>query len=279
MELRYLTISPAAMVQQLALSTLRYGYRYYVSGMLPQGKDPFAFDQRIIEKYDLQITDYNRRQRAALGKANMKFFRCGQFFLLLATEGQHRFKELEHRSIRCAQTPGTWRRRLRWSPDREFEFAPIVVPAVELGRAKGNRPRYEVSYVRRGYEKKTDAERDAFKTAVAAWKASGRKGKKPSHGKKAEGWVSRVSIERQCYRSLQSHYLNIATKRSHESLTKMLLSLPFEPYAPVQQQLHRLVRAINNKRKQCGIRELLDANEAIRWERKQLTPFVQGIAA
>ncbi len=282
MELRYLVSSPAALVQQLALSTLRYGYRYFVTGMLPERKDPVAFDERIIAKYDIAITDWRRRERLARGLANVKYLRCDRFFLLIASDGHHQFKELEAKTLRCAQGDGAWRRRLTYIPDRFVVSAPIIVPTEtptaphrKNGKAVGHLPAYEVSFVRRGYQRKCDAERDAYQSAIAAWKASGMKSRRPSKGKRAEGWVSRVAIERRTYKQLRSHFLNIATKRSRETLTREFRDLQFAPYAPVREQLLRLVKDVNQRRKTAGIRDtqLLEYRQALRLKRTQLVVF------
>src|ERR1700689_5209260 len=86
-------------VQQLACCYLRHGYWWYVCGWIPEGKDPVAVDLKLIEKYDIAVSESTRARRKKLGRANMQYIRCGRFFVLLATNGSHPFKGEEQSSI------------------------------------------------------------------------------------------------------------------------------------------------------------------------------------
>jgi hypothetical protein len=66
-------------------------------------------------------------------------------------------------------------------------------------------------------------------------------------------WHSRVQIEREKYTQLKAYFLDVAAKRSPESLGRELFNLPFEPYAPVRQQLLNLLRLINKARRAAGL--------------------------
>jgi hypothetical protein len=63
---------------------------------------------------------------------------------------------------------------------------------------------------------------------------------------------SRVQIERERYAEPKAYFLDIAAKRSAESLGRELYDLPFEPYAPVRQQLLNLLRLVNKARQAAG---------------------------
>jgi hypothetical protein len=89
-------------VQQLAVSYVRNGYFFYVPGTIPEGKDPKATDERIIQKYGIDASKWTRWKRKRAGLANIQYIRFVRFFVLLATEGEHRFfvEEPDIRDIR-----------------------------------------------------------------------------------------------------------------------------------------------------------------------------------
>ena len=93
----YETTSVGGFVQQLAAHCLPHGYRYYVSGLLPEGKDYRAIDARIITKYDIPANKWERYRRKKAGEVNLRYLRHGRQFLLIATGpwGQHPFFESE----------------------------------------------------------------------------------------------------------------------------------------------------------------------------------------
>jgi len=82
-------------VQQVAVSYVGQGYWFYVSGIIPKGKDPAAVDAKLIARYGIDITKWARARRKRAGLGNMQYLRHGRFFVLLATHGQHPFFEDE----------------------------------------------------------------------------------------------------------------------------------------------------------------------------------------
>lgn len=103
---RCITTSPAGLVQQVAVSYLRHGYWFYVSGRIKPGKDPMALDRKLIEKYQIAISERERTARKRRGLANMQYIRYQNWFLLLATEGHHQFKQEERNQLRdCRRVP------------------------------------------------------------------------------------------------------------------------------------------------------------------------------
>ena len=77
-------------VQQLAVAYLTHGYWFYVVGRIPQGKDPRAIDAKLLARYDVACSRWARTRRKQAGLANVQYLRCGRFFVLLASHGQHR---------------------------------------------------------------------------------------------------------------------------------------------------------------------------------------------
>lgn len=98
--------SVAGFVQQLAVAYVGHGYWFYVTGEIPERKDPAAVDEKLIDKYGLAIGKTARARRKAGGFANVQYLRYGRIFVLLATHGRHEFFEEEQQFIRdIRETP------------------------------------------------------------------------------------------------------------------------------------------------------------------------------
>ena len=90
----------------LAVCYLRHGYWYYVTGQIPDHKDPESVDRKLIAKYEIDITERQRAHRKQRGLANMQYIRFDRWFLLLITDGHHPFKQQEKGQIRdCRRHP------------------------------------------------------------------------------------------------------------------------------------------------------------------------------
>jgi len=100
MEYRCVTTSVEGFVQQLAVAYITHGYWFYVTGEIPEGKDPTAVDAKLIERYGIAISKWARCRRKKQGLANMQYLRHERFFVLLATKGRHEFFERERESFR-----------------------------------------------------------------------------------------------------------------------------------------------------------------------------------
>jgi hypothetical protein len=81
----------------------------------------------------------------------------------------------------------------------------------------------------------------------------------------------RVRIGRDRHTDLKALFLELATRRTPDQLAAMLYNLPFEPYAPVRQQLLNLLRLINKKRKAAGLATL--PPKCLRYRRRIVKPF------
>lgn len=92
MKYRYLAASSEGVVQLIAASYLRHGYYWYVTGTIPVGKSPLAIDQKLIDKYQIDITEWARSQRRKRGLANVQYIRFNEWFILLVTAGHHQLK-------------------------------------------------------------------------------------------------------------------------------------------------------------------------------------------
>ena len=95
MKYRCVASSPEGLVQQVAVSYLRHGYWWYITGRIPVSKDPADVDRKLVAKYGIDISERQRSARKSRGLANMQYIRYQDWFLLLVTEGNHPFKTLE----------------------------------------------------------------------------------------------------------------------------------------------------------------------------------------
>lgn len=86
-------------VQQIAVSLVLHGYYFYVTGKIPERKDPRTVDAKLIDRYDLAISKFTRCRAKRRGTAGVQYLRHGHFFVLMATEGRHEFFNLERKLI------------------------------------------------------------------------------------------------------------------------------------------------------------------------------------
>ena len=123
-------------IQQIAVSFVLHGYRYFVVGRIPEKREPKTVDATLIERYELDISKWTRARRRKAGAASVQYLRHGRVFVLIATEGEHRFLERERvRDIRekplvcfgyrisCYQRPnGRWHPSVRIAPRRFMQL-------------------------------------------------------------------------------------------------------------------------------------------------------------
>lgn len=88
-------------VQQLATNLVNKGYWWYFAGRIPERKDPAAVDAKLIVRYGLELSKFQRARQKKNGHANVAYLRHGRFYVLLATAGQHPiFEEHFMRDVR-----------------------------------------------------------------------------------------------------------------------------------------------------------------------------------
>ncbi len=207
-------------VQVLASNYLPHGYWFYVSGIVPEGKDPERVDEKLIERYGVATSRQGRVRRKHAGLANLHYLRFGRFWLLLATHGRHEFFSREQSNLKDARkTP------------------------IQFGG-------YSISVKRGGHVRKSGP------NSAAA----------PDSRLRV-----RVQIAREVYRELKAWFLEIATRRSPEALRRELFKVPFEPYAPVRQQMLNLLRLVNRARHAAGLSRLTP--KVLRFRRQIVKPF------
>ena len=80
-----------------------------------------------------------------------------------------------------------------------------------------------------------------------------------------------VRIDRERYLELRARFVEISVHRTVEQLTAEFRAFPFEPYAPVRNQLYTILRAVNRKRQIAGLEYV--PKTALRLLRKTTRPF------
>ena len=226
MEYRYEVTSEVGFLQRVATHLLPKGYFFFVQGTLPEGKNPYALDAKLLAKYDVVKSEGARRWRKSQGLGNVQYVRYQNHWMLLATHGDHPIREGEGDNL------------------KDVRRAPIRIGDYAL-------------YVKRGnYLKKISSEEAA----------------KPD-GK----WRVRVLIAREPYLELCAYFLSIACHRRAEALTEELISLRYEPYAPVRKQLLKLLRLVNAKRQAAGCAKL--SPTCLRYKREIVKAFKEHSGA
>ena len=81
----------------------------------------------------------------------------------------------------------------------------------------------------------------------------------------------RVRIDEESYRDLLAYFLDIAQRRTAVQIADDLYHVPYEPYAPVRQQMLRILRLVNQSRKAAGLETL--GYDVLRYRRKIVRPF------
>jgi hypothetical protein len=81
----------------------------------------------------------------------------------------------------------------------------------------------------------------------------------------------RVQIEHHEFQGLKAYLLDVGRRRSAEYVAEQFLALPYEPYAPVRQQLLNILRLVNRVRHSVG-REPVSP-KVLRLRRRIVRPF------
>ena len=114
-----------AFVQQIAVAYVTHGYWFYVTGKVPPCKDPAVVDRKLIARYGIGASKWQRARRKRAGLANLQYLRYDRFFVLLATHGAQRFFQDE--------------------PFRDIREDPIAFHGYSIGCGKGVDGRWHAS--------------------------------------------------------------------------------------------------------------------------------------
>lgn len=87
----YLVRSPRHLVQLLATNMLPKQYHFYSTFWIPPEKDPVLVDAKLILKYECHWPKEKMYRLRKGGRATVRYFRCGQLAILIATKGKSEF--------------------------------------------------------------------------------------------------------------------------------------------------------------------------------------------
>lgn len=105
-ETRLVATTLEGFIQQIAVACIGKGYVHYVTGRVPEGKDPRSVDRKLAGLYGATASKWSRYRRKRGGRANVRYLRHERFFALLATAGVSPFFEREAGRIRdCRREP------------------------------------------------------------------------------------------------------------------------------------------------------------------------------
>ncbi len=208
MTYRCVATSVAGFVQQLAVGYIAHGYYFYVTGWIPERKEPAATDAKIIAQYGLDLSRWSRCRRRKQGQAGVQYLRCGRFFVIVATHGEHPFFGAEGTAV------------------RDLRVQPVHF---------------------RGY-------------SIGCRKARG-----------GGVYHASVRLERGVCQQLKQRFEEAALRLPLAELVRQFQRLPYEPYAPVRDQLRGVLRAVNRRRQRAGLEPV--PREALRRWRTPVRPF------
>jgi hypothetical protein len=125
------------------------------------------------------------------------------------------------------------------------------------------------------FEQEAGSIRDIRRVPIKfhGYSISYRPGGRTRSGEKDPKWHSHVEIQRERYKELRAHLLNLAPHRCANTLAMEFYRIPFEPYAPVRRQMLNLLRAVNRKRKIAGFAQL--PTQVLPLRRRIVKPFLE----
>jgi hypothetical protein len=88
-------------------------------------------------------------------------------------------------------------------------------------------------------------------------------------------WHARVQIDAETYAGIKAYFLNLATHRQADFLAREFLTLPFQPYRPVREQLFVILRAVNRERQLAGYQRV--PASVIRYKRRIVRVFEPAV--
>lgn len=124
------------------------------------------------------------------------------------------------------------------------------------------------------FEEEKDSIRDARKEPIrfGGYSVSCRKdGFANGDTRAGNKYRVRVQVCREVYRDWRGYFVERAAEYSAERLARELYGFPYEPYAPVRQQMLGILRVVNKVRSEQGL-EKMDTS-VLRYRRKVVKPF------
>ena len=117
-------------VQQLAVAYISRGYWFYVTGHVPEKKNPALIDAKLIGRYGIMASKWQRARRKRVGVANLQYLRYDRFFVILATHGSQVAAFFSHGRTEFPRT---------------FREDPVAFHGYSIGCGKGIDARWHAS--------------------------------------------------------------------------------------------------------------------------------------
>ena len=204
-------------IQQVVCGWVRNGYVFYVHVLIPEDKNPYFVDRKLLCRYAIAMKASRRRSRKNRGVIRIAYVRHGRNALMLATHGRHE------------ETKEGW---LDWraTEGRNIRDCSRGQPIKVYG--------YSIYYVRGGY-------------------VLNRTKTNPSGPPERDyEYHVRAQISRKFIAEISRHLLAHATRRDEEWFASQFWHLPFEPFAPVRKQLLKCLMQVNQARRKAGLSKL-----------------------
>lgn len=128
---RFEATSIEGFVQQLAVGYVQHGHLFYVAGQVPESKEPRSVDEKLAERYGLNVSKWARARAKARGEASVRYIRHGRFFVLTSTKGKHEFFLRERGILDVRRHPiryGGYSISYRRGMDRRWHVSVRIAP-------------------------------------------------------------------------------------------------------------------------------------------------------
>ena len=73
------------------------------------------------------------------------------------------------------------------------------------------------------------------------------------------------------YEAMKAYFVDRALHGNAASIANLLANVPYEPYAPVRQQMLNILRLVNAARRKAGLEPI--GSDALRYKRRIVKPF------
>lgn len=98
---RYEAKSIDGMLSQLIRYVANGGHYFYIRVRVPQGKDPSAIAEKLLDKYDIRKSRWQRKRRHLKETAGIHLLQHQELIVIILTKGKHeKFYHDHHESVR-----------------------------------------------------------------------------------------------------------------------------------------------------------------------------------
>ena len=95
---RYQAKSIDGMLSQLIRYVANGGHYFYIRVRVPQGKDPTAIAERLLDRYDIRKARWQRKRRHLKDTASIHLLQYREVIVIILTKGKHEKFYCDHHS-------------------------------------------------------------------------------------------------------------------------------------------------------------------------------------